>query len=390
MRNIALLAFISVFMLFFFGCVSNPPAPSVGEPLPPAGNDTLTPPIIQPAVLCGTGNILQKDACFLVLAKEKGDPEYCRSIYSVSTLDSCYDQFSDRLEVCKKITGAQMRSACLSKIAVKEKSDQICAMIDNADARLSCLQNVLPPCMLISDEDERALCLAIDKDDYVYCKSDGCFLAYAINKSKSDACLLISPPANKQACLAVVGNSVGICKQAPLVPVQDYCVELASAMLDNQGGCVYASEKSDYRNRCYTHFAVEKADMGVCGLADPEGARDSCYRNYSIELADTSACAKVKETLNNQNCYYTAATVNRKPSLCNPLPSLSMRDDCYAKPIFSKLGPIASDCGNVASETWKDKCYLVAAKMASDASLCGKISPGSDFDECVNLLGSGA
>jgi hypothetical protein len=65
-----------------------------------------------------------------------------------------------------------------------------------------------------------------------------------------------------------------------------------------------------------------------------------------------------------------------------------MRDDCYSKPIFSKLGPVAADCGNVASQIWADKCYFLAAKIANDATLCEKIGAGSDHDECVNLLGS--
>lgn len=393
--SLAILLALSSFMLFSFGCIQKPAEPSVVEPPvvePPAANATVTEP-------CSAGNIVQKDGCFASLAKSKSDPEICRNIYSVTTMDSCYAGFAyTDLEICKRITDKELRSVCLTTNAKRlnsEESEGICNLIDNAEARAACLKQVVPPCRLVLDPDQRALCVAYEKNDYTFCTSDYCFSQYAENRSDSNACNLINNSANRYSCFAVVKKDVGECKNAPLVPVQDYCVELASERLGNVNGCDLASAGSDYRNRCYLYFAVKERQGSTCNRAEPEFSVGSgtskywCYEQYASQAADVSVCPKILESQSRIGCYYTAAKKNRMPSLCNPLNNAAWMKDCYAGSIlYVEGGPVASDCENVQDSTWKDKCYYKSALATVNGTLCGFITPGtSDKDSCDSAFG---
>lgn len=393
--SLAILLVLSIFMLFSFGCIQKPSEPSVVEPPvvePPKANTTVAEP-------CSAGNIVQKDACFASLAASKSDPEICRNIYSVTIMDSCYAAFAyTNLEICKRVNDAELRSVCLTtnaKSKNSEASEGICNLIDNAEARAACLKQVVPPCRLVLDPDQRALCVAFEKNDYTFCTSDYCFSQYAENRSDSNACNLISSPAEKYACAAVVKKDVGECKNAPVSPVQDYCVELASIRLENVNGCDLATAGSDYRNRCYLYFAVEGRRGSTCNLAEPEfsvGIGTSkywCYEQYAIQAADVSVCPKILESQSRIGCYYTAAKKNRMPSLCNPLGNAAWMKDCYAGSIlYVEGGPVPSDCENVQDSTWKDKCYYKSALATANSTLCGFITPGnSDRDSCDSAFG---
>lgn len=389
MRHLFAFAVITAILLVMSGCTQKA-QPTVGEPsapLVPTQNNTTVAPA--PAAPCTGGNIVQNDECFLMLASQTNNSSICSSIYSTSVLDSCLFGFSSDINICRQITNASMRNTCLSSIAEAQKSQDICGLITNDGARLACLQKVVPPCQLITDPDARTLCMALDKGDYTLCTSDSCFLQYAINKSASDACILISSPSDKQACMAVVAKDVSVCKQAALVPVQDFCVQKASELLNDSNGCDVATVGTTYRNSCYAYFAVEYLDMGICARASPETARDTCYANYSVEVGDVSACAKIVDSLNQEACYYDSAAANSRPSLCNPLPTQSERNGCYSDGVYGATPPAASDCPLVDSTIWADKCYFEAARGSGNQSLCALISPGSDQDTCNSLFGIG-
>jgi hypothetical protein len=385
MRTLFALALVSAMLLLLAGCPQKPPSTSVVVPQPEPSTEQPQQAATEP---CSQGNILQNDDCFLELAKAKNDVAICRRIYSIERLDSCLYQFSSDLGICKEITNASLRAGCLSKIAAKEKSEAICSLIENSEARLSCLKQVLPPCMLISEEKERNLCLALDKGDYTLCSSDSCFFAYAINKSDTDACVLIGVEADRFACQAVVAGDVSICKGASLSLKQDACIEEAAIILEDSGACDLATARGTYRNRCYNHFAVLYRNMDLCRLADPETARDDCYKNYSMEVGDTSSCPRIIETNNRRTCYYDSASANRMPSLCNPLSARLDRDNCYSRGmLLPDIGPVPLDCPNVNVTLWRDKCYYEAATHTSDASYCNNITPGKDQADCLFQLG---
>ncbi len=393
MRSIALA--LSLLLVFAFGCTAQRGGSSVQEPpvvAPPSENVTVT---AQP---CSSGNIVQKDDCFAALARSKSDPEICRNIYSVGTMDSCYSAFAyDNLSICKRITDAELRSVCLTTNAKRinsSESESICGLIDNVDARATCLKQVVPPCQLVLDPDQRALCIALEKNDYNFCTGDSCFAQYAVNRSDANACNLIQSAASKYACIAVVKKDVGECKMAQLAPVQDYCIEMAAEKLGILEGCGLATSGSDYSNRCYLYFAVKGKQSSICASVEPEFSIGSgtsrywCYSEYALRTSNTGACAKITESLNRISCYYNAAASNSMPSLCNPLSVDSQRRDCYAKGVQTLRGPVPSDCQFVDDNVWKDKCFYKAAIATANRTLCGFIAPSSpDRGSCDSSFG---
>ncbi len=383
----AWLAIICSLLLFAYGCPQKTGPVVVQEPVV----TEQEPEEPEEAQLCGTGNILQKDECFFELAKSNSNPETCKNIYSLGTLDSCYAFFADSdLEVCKKITDSEMKASCLTENAKNEESEDICKLIEDIAARENCLKEVLPPCMLIADVEERQLCLAYENNDYSLCKTDWCLFEYAQNMSEEDACEMIATQSERFACTAVSRKDVSACFDASLSPIQDACIEIASKELDKPEGCDLATNGSDYKNSCYLYFAVENLDTSFCKKAAPEEERDQCYSDYSIRTATVDACPDIIESLNRIGCYYQSALQNRMPSLCNPLENSAQRTDCYSKGTFSKEGPAPIDCAFVESEVWRDKCYYQAAVKNQESSLCAFITPGHDKDACESLFGGPA
>ena len=373
-------------MLLLFGCTSVPPGPVVTPepviPPSPANNTTLAAP-------CSGGNIVQNDNCFSLLALEKSNSTYCKSIYAIDKLDVCLYYFANSsLEICKQITGADMRFSCLTANAVREKSEAICNLIVNTDAAADCLRKVLPPCMLISDESARSLCIALDKNDFSICKDDSCLAGFALNKSNEVACGAITRQNDRYYCLALVKKSVAACLDAPLAPIQDSCIEQASETLDDVSGCSLATRESTYQNNCYLHFSIERNNATICQSVSTETNRDVCYKNYSIGTATVNACPKVVESTNRADCYLKAAKLNRKPSLCNPLGTDDLKNICYSGAIlYPANGPLPSDCPDVSSTDWKDKCYYQAARATYNGTLCGMMSDGaSDKRNCLSLF----
>jgi len=383
-----ILAIFAVSMLLLFGCIQSPPGPVVTpEPV-------VTPPPVPvqnttQAAPCSSGNIVQNDNCFASLALEKSDSKYCRSIYAIDKLDACLYHFANSsLDICKQITGAELRFSCLTANAVREKSESICNLIDNTDSAAACLRKVLPPCMLISGESARSLCIALDKDDFSICKDDACLEGFALNKSSELACGAITKQNDRYFCLALVRKSVASCLDAALVPVQDSCVEQVSEALDDVSGCSLATNEGTYQNNCYMHFAVERSNATICQRVSSETNRDACYKNYSIGTATVSACPKVIESTNRVDCYFKSAKLNRKPSLCNPLWTNDFKNTCYSGAIlYPAEGPLPYDCPDVSSTDWRDKCYYQAARATYNGTLCGLMTDGaSDKRNCESLF----
>ncbi|MFA6328248.1 MAG: hypothetical protein WCY41_02285 [Candidatus Micrarchaeia archaeon] len=383
-----ILAIFAVSLLLLFGCASKPAPVVVDEP-----NSTVVVP--EPvknttaAVLpCSAGNIVQNDNCFSSLAWEKSNSTYCKSIYSVDTLDACLYHFANTsLEICKQVTNSELRFSCLTANAVAAKSEAICNMIDNTEAAAACLKKVLPPCMLISDESARSLCIALDKGDFSYCTDDACLEAYAFNKSSDLACGAITQQVERYYCLALVKKSTASCRDAPLSPIQDACIERSAEALDDLSGCGLATDGSDYRNNCYLYFAIKNSDPTICQKLLLETQRDLCYKNYSIGTATVDACPKVVESTNRVDCYFKAAKLNRKPSLCNPLWTTDFKNTCYSGAIlYPANGPVPSDCPDVANSGWEDKCYYQAARATYNSTLCGLMSEGASDKRNCNAL----
>ena len=370
--------------LLLFGCAQNTQQPVVQEPAAAPPQENATPSSGQ----CNLGNVVQKDDCFLAAAQQKGDPQVCRSIYSVGKLDECYAIFANSsLDICKQITDAVLRANCLTANAEANKSEDICNLIDNPDARAGCLKNVLPACKLILNQDARDLCMALEKGDYTLCHSDSCRQNYAQNKSDAKACGLITTEVNRYYCMAAVTGNAAECGLASEQALQDLCYQRAAAALNDATVCDLATKGSTYAGACYLYFAVNGSDMDYCSRPLTTSLRDQCYSDYATQAADTSSCPRIVNSLNQLACYYYSAGANRMPSLCNGLPDQRERDDCYSRAVLQPAtGPVVSDCAKVTSETWKNKCYFKAAQLSYNASLCVPISPGPDKDSCNQLF----
>jgi|GEM_PF-730853 len=387
--SLVLVAFVSLSLLLFSGCTQKNQEPTVNEtpvvqpPAPDANGTNLTPQ--QP---CSSGNIVQKDECFAALAKSSSDPSVCVNIYSVEKLDDCYGYFSaGDIEVCKKVSNPEKRASCLTQNAVRAKSEELCSLIDNDDLRAGCLKQVVPPCMLLLDEDQRSLCFALEKNDSSRCSSDACLGGYAKNRSDVAACAKLSSLVGRFECIAVVQKTVESCKLADQAALRDSCVEQASIELGDLQGCDLATPGSDYANRCYLYFAVKQKDNTICRKPFQEEQRDACYSDYANETANVSSCLRVIETLNRIGCYRHAAIDNRLPSLCNDLGNSALMRDCYAASIlYIDAGPVPSDCASVAEAGWKDKCYLRAAIKSNNGTYCSLIGEGPDKTDCSTLF----
>ncbi len=388
MRAFLFIAVSVVALMLLLGCAQKS-EPTVNEPpaapaLPPE-NKTVD---AQPQPPCSSGNVLQKDECFLALAASKSDPQVCKNIYSVDKLDACYFVFANEsLEICKKITQTSLREICLAQNARLSKSEEICGLIADMGKRQECLGQILPRCMLLNIE-KRPLCYALEKNDYSLCEGNiACLQEYAKNTTDKNACGAITDEKERYYCLAMLEGSAQTCKQASLPAIRDWCAQKTAIALGNVNGCAVAAEGTDYRNNCYLYFAIKENDSTICKLSAPEERRDDCYVNYSVRTKTVDACPKVVETLNRISCYYRAARENFMPSLCNPLQIEGQRRDCYSMSILNDNGPVPSDCQSVENLDWKDKCYRNAAYKTYNQTLCGFIRPGSDKDYCENLFG---
>ena len=377
-------------LLFSFGCTQpKTPEVNVTQPelitTPNASNNSTA-----QAQPCTGGNIVQNDECFISYARANGDSKYCQNIYSIEKIDACYAIFANgSLDICKKIVNPGMRWGCLYANAVREKSDATCKLIENDTVRADCLKATVPPCMLIMDGGQRALCLALETGNYSLCTTDACLAAYAQNKSSINACGGITAEFYRYACAAIAKNDVTLCMQAAQSPVQDACLENASIALGNPNGCDLATPGSSYANGCYLHFALEYNDPTYCRKPYQEEQRDQCYSDYANLTANISTCPKIINSLNRIVCYRIAAIGNRMPSLCNNIGTNSNMNDCYAASIlYQDAGPVPSDCPNVADSGWKNKCYLYAAIKTNNGALCAFISEGPDKQDCNNLFGS--
>ena len=377
-------------LLLLFGCAQQQP-PVVQETPSQAGaaqqNSSANATAAQ-AAPCSTGNVVQKDDCFLALAKGNSDPQACRNIYSVGVLDSCYALFADtNLGICKMISNAGMKDACLAKNAQAQKSSDICNLIVDDGKRQACLAGVLPRCMLLNVED-RPLCMALEKGNYSICDSDPCLEAYAANTSDKGACESIAKENERLYCEAVADRNVQDCSNTNVSFMKDWCAQHAAEALGNQYGCAIATPSGDYSNGCYLDFAVKMNDSSICKSAEPESARDNCYSNYSAQTATVGACANVVASINQVGCYYTAARLNRMPSLCNLLQTASWRTSCYSMSITGQIGPLPSDCALVSNSDWRDQCYRAAALEMYNQSYCGSIVQNATKVSCDSLFGN--
>lgn len=386
MRGIVI-AFIGL-MVLLSACVQQPQAPSVpSQPItvPQAQENKTVAPAVVPSEPCTTGSILQKDECFLNLAKSKGSVSYCDSIYSADKRDECIFGFakSDG-KLCDRLFASSYRSDCFLAYARAKGDFQICSKIGNDSARAACLKELSPACSFETDEVAKGRCLAFNKSDYTFCKDTECKIDFAFSSREDGACNLLpeNELAARYACFALARNSTSWCARAgEKLAVSDYCYQIFALKAKDVGVCDLGSEGSQYRNSCYLTFALNGSNPTLCKNPAPEEARDDCYLNYSVSKNEVAVCENVINSLNRAKCYIYTAKANGNPAACNKL-QFGTLEPCMVQ-VLSNIGLGSPDyCKDVADSLWKDKCYVVAAEKFRNQTLCAFVSDTDQIAKC--------
>jgi len=386
------LAFVGLFLLLF-ACIQTPEQPPAA-PTPSEPVVVAPAPIVKtetPAVeaQCTSGSILDKDDCFSLLASSSNSIDWCSMIYSSDLKDQCIYKFakSDGT-LCGKLFGSTLRSDCYALDAQAKKDFELCALVGDEAKRAQCLRTLTPPCLLLPEGDARSTCLALEKSDSSICGSTECAIAYALNKSDNTACGQIPKTelAAISACNAIAKRDASLCENGGNSVVADYCYQIYSIRMGNLPSCDLATLGSPYRNDCYNYFAAKLRDPEVCKRAAPEELRDQCYMNYSITTSSPTVCEKVINTLNRAKCYITTAKVNGNPTACTGLYYQDQKN-CY-NIVFTGTGvKNPAYCSQIDDALWKDKCYINAAEIFRNVSLCKFVQDADQNAKCIVPFG---
>lgn len=378
MKKILLLAL--VFGLFFaFGCVKS---------AQPAPEETEVPevPTVQapkPIELCANANGVQaRDDCFMALALEGKNATLCSRMYSAAKVDECMMKMTPEVP-CSRLLLSTDRDSCHYGIAKVQNSIVPCALISSAQVRQQCVKELSPPCEAETDAAAKGKCLAYEKNDFSYCTDDACRYSFGIDKGSYNSCLGVAEGAQKYACEAVVMNDPGRCDNAKTAPVQDLCTRIVAVQTGNISTCRRATLGSDYRNSCYTQFAINEKNYSLCVLTYPETARDQCYFDFAKNTGIFDSCAQIVNSLNMEGCYIVSAKANNNPLACSGLSMGKQRGDCYGGVILSGNKINIAYCANIDDSIWKDKCYSRMAPMYDDKSLCEKVVGEDEKKACL-------
>jgi len=380
MKKILLLAL--VFGLFLaFGCLQNaqPAAPEGMGAVPEA-------PIVQAqkqVELCANAvGVQARDDCFMALAIAGENATLCSRMYSAQKVDECMMRMAPEVP-CSRLLLSADRDTCHYGVAKVQNSIEPCALISSEQARQQCVRELSPPCTLETDPAAKGECLAYEKNDFSYCTDDACRYSFGIDKGSYNSCIAIAEGAQKYACMAVVMNNSGMCDNAKTQPVQDLCTQLVAVQMGDIGICARATQGSDYRNGCYTQFAINGENSTPCSLAYPEVARDQCYFDFAKSTGMFESCAQIVNSLNMQGCYIVSAKANNNPLACSGVSMGKQRGDCYGGVILSGNKIAIEYCANVDDSDWKDKCYSRMAPMYDDKSLCEKVVGEDERKACL-------
>jgi hypothetical protein len=258
----------------------------------------------------------------------------------------------------------------------------LCSLAANSTA----CQLAVDPC---ADAADPALCGALAKNDPLLCASDTpCLLNYSIGKGNASSCNLISDPVVATACASAINNR-DECGGFSLQVQQDYCRQLYAAYAGNYSLCSMISSGSPYSLNCLSSFAASAHNISIC---NQDGlAFDSlweCYINYSLATGDLSGCQQIASAAAT-NFYACASEYANKfgdPAACNIINvTLTERATCYEGTIlFENSNLNWSDCAGVLDSDWVNECYLQAAIIQNDSSICDHAVGTDAVQNCLS------
>lgn len=189
--------------------------------------------------------------------------------------------------------------------------------------------------------------------------------------------------ANDQVFLLTYTNSQTYVIQYSTLSIQESIQNILSTFKFtstsgiNVSACATASDK----DLCFTNLALSKNDVKICNSAHD---KDFCIGRFGAEKGNVALCDSLPSTVNTQTkqlCYIGAAKVKKDVSICSKItPEWSTNvSACYIGVAEVTKDPMI--CKNYVLPKATDRqgtsqydCFMKVAKASNDASLCSHIT----------------
>lgn len=302
------------------------------------------------------------EECLFKLALKTGDPSYCKNISNNSAL----------------------KNNCINELAFTQKNISICNLLEN-ESRIICIEKIAPPCMNVSKQDERELCLALKNNDSSYCSKVECFFSYAKERNSSLACDKLISEAEKYACVGVVKRT-NQCSFLSGIYTLDYCYQLLAQYSKDFHYCDLITTGS-YKFNCYLNASIEEKNKAYCAKNELEYIWN-CYKEYSLAMQDVEGCFAISDYATNSKdgCLWSYALKFEEPSACNFLSTISLRINCYAEIVLQSTNLSVKKCSSIMAVNWKNKCFTNFAIQNKEKNICSYIEENSERQTCEKIF----
>jgi hypothetical protein len=200
---------------------------------------------------------------------------------------------------------------------------------------------------------------------------------YSVTTGDASACGNLTETVKSKACSSAT-LLTDKCTDLTLDSEKNYCYELYAIYSDNPLTCTQINGDNVYSLDCVSYFAGKRKDLSICEKDSLSlNSLWACYINYSLISGDISGCAKIDPmaTTNKFACSFAFAKKFGDPTACQLITdSLNQRSTCYQGVIlYSNQNLDWTKCAGVVNIDWKNKCYVEAAKLRNDISICDNI-----------------
>ncbi len=380
LRGVNVRASLIVLIVCFFGVVISgcitPSQPQKNETSP----TTVSPPPVQPPKPAENETQVLKGCAGKPLPEEK---------------DNCFlnEGKAGNLTACEQVENVITRNNCFYGAARALNSSSICDNIRSYTEKISCIEEIRPPCTGLENE-SKAACLAKRYNDAGKCGEygDACVYEYALSKANASACTLISSSLKKYECQAILTNDLAYCYTPPASDntTRDACFTNVAKQKNDSSICAYAVTRM-YVNLCYEYFALASNDVKLCSKKYDELDRDDCYAALARQTGNASSCGLIVSGFVDKAlhdvCYDDVARKYGDPAACSGIKRDYYRYNCYAAVIEGQYEFSKASCDAIPAKDaqWKDNCYSRLAKKTGDKTLCASIQDQSLKNTCLGI-----
>jgi len=184
----------------------------------------ITGQVIKDSCIDETNSAL-KDDCYVKLAVNTTNLDFCKKIEDKRTANSCYAKAAKEFSTCNLIEDdIYWRDICFKSVAESTLDVSLCFLIVDQESKNTCFYNIA------LDKIEVDLCKPITKDS----KRDTCMYEIAKETNDISICPLISTKYNQNACLfkiAVNTQNSTICDMIDIVFMKQKCFNKINSTL---------------------------------------------------------------------------------------------------------------------------------------------------------------